>query len=109
MSRAAINPAKAVAGRACDHSIRVAKGEPKYVGKEMESPMQLPRARSSQGRQPESAVHGIVGRRQFLVPQLHHTDDRDTPLTFKLQQGGEQRQGRRNNKRFKIVDCRFQI
>ncbi len=35
MSRAAINPAKAVAGRACDHSIRVAKGEPKYVGKEM--------------------------------------------------------------------------
>ena len=37
MRTAAINPANAVAGRACDHSIRVAKGEPKYAGRaEME-------------------------------------------------------------------------
>ena len=32
MRTAAINPANAVAGRACAHSIRVVRGEPKYVG-----------------------------------------------------------------------------
>ena len=42
---------------------------------------------------PESAVRGTGGRTEFLVPRSHHIDDMDTPLTFKLQQGSERRQG----------------
>ena len=94
MSTAAINPASAVAGKACDHSIRLVRGEPKYAGRgETDESEAVPEGRTSQGQQPESAARGTGGRRRCLVPPPPHIDDRDTPLSFKLQQGSEQRQG----------------
>ena len=56
---------------------------------------------------PESAVRGTAGRMQSLVRQPRHIDDMDTPLTFKVQHAGEQRQGK--EARFQIEDFRLQI
>jgi hypothetical protein len=56
-------------------------------------------------QQPVSVERGTAGRRQSLVPRPHCIDDMDTPLTFKLQYGGENRQGK--EARFQIGDFRF--
>jgi len=48
-----------------------------------------------------------VDRTQSLVPRLRHTDDRDNPLSFKLQQGSEERQERRRHFRWRIEDFRL--
>lgn len=63
------------------------------------------KACTAQEPQPESAVRGTAGRMQCLARQLRHIDDMDTPLSFKVQYGGEERQGRREE----ISDWRFQI
>jgi hypothetical protein len=42
----------------------------------------------------------------FPVPRPRHIDDRDTPLSFKLQQGGEAGKEGGGDFRFQIEDFR---
>jgi len=65
-------------------------------------------ARKAQEPQPESGVRGIAGRMQCLARRSRHIDDMDTPLSFKVQYGGEERQGRRDEIcRLEILDFRL--
>src|SRR6266478_2021213 len=67
----------------------------------------FPKGSHSRGQQPEFAAPGTEDRKLSLVRPWHDIGDRDTPLTFKLQQGSEERQGRRGDAGFQIEDFRL--